>query len=301
MSNKTIWALTDGRPGNDNQTLAVAEKLGAFEVKRIEFSFLAKLHNFLLGRTFIGVKNKPQPPYPDIVISAGRKLSRIARTIKKRSNAKIVQLMWPGFGHQDFDLIFTPKHDNLPPKPNLIEIIGSPNRVTPNLLEEHAAKWRGKIPFTGKPVVSVLVGNVTNDEADKLIRILSQIKGYLLISTSRRTSAYLTNALRELKNEKYFFEWKAGAENPYFAFLGLADFIIVTGDSQSMCAESVTTGKPAYIFNCEGPPRHTDFTNYLIESGKARALIDCNLKNYEYQPLDMLNFATNTIREKLES
>lgn len=38
-------------------------------------------------------------------------------------------------------------------------------------------------------------------------------------------------------------------ENPFFAFLGLADAIIVTGDSISMLAEARATRKPLYIFD----------------------------------------------------
>jgi hypothetical protein len=53
----------------------------------------------------------------------------------------------------------------------------------------------------------------------------------------------------------YFYRWTPQpTENPYFGFLGLADSIIVTGDSMSMVAEACATRKPVYIFDLgEGP------------------------------------------------
>jgi len=43
--------------------------------------------------------------------------------------------------------------------------------------------------------------------------------------------------------------WSPGAPaNPYLAFLGVADRIVVTADSASMLADAVSTGKPVEIF-----------------------------------------------------
>jgi hypothetical protein len=48
----------------------------------------------------------------------------------------------------------------------------------------------------------------------------------------------------------YLFLWsKEATENPYFAFLGLADAHIVTGDSMSMLTEACATRKPVHIFD----------------------------------------------------
>ncbi len=48
----------------------------------------------------------------------------------------------------------------------------------------------------------------------------------------------------------HVYRWSAGAtDNPYFAFLGLADEVIVTGDSMSMLAEACATHKRVYIFD----------------------------------------------------
>ena len=43
--------------------------------------------------------------------------------------------------------------------------------------------------------------------------------------------------------------WQKGeAENPYLGFLAVPEVLVVTGESESMLAEAVATGKPVYIY-----------------------------------------------------
>jgi hypothetical protein len=45
-------------------------------------------------------------------------------------------------------------------------------------------------------------------------------------------------------------EWRAGeTDNPYLAYLALADQFVVTGESMSMLTEAAYTAKPLYIFD----------------------------------------------------
>ena len=46
--------------------------------------------------------------------------------------------------------------------------------------------------------------------------------------------------------------WDGAGDNPYFAYLGLADAFIVTADSVSMISEAAVTGKPVYILELPG-------------------------------------------------
>ena len=79
-------------------------------------------------------------------------------------------------------------------------------------------------------------------------------------------------------------------QNPYFAVLQSADFIVATGDSISMCSEICCLGKPVYIFN---PPeicssKHLKFHQDLFDQGFARKLnIDTQiLENYSATKLE---------------
>ena len=73
----------------------------------------------------------------------------------------------------------------------------------------------------------------------------------LLITTSARTRPETLGPLEEaLEVPYYLYRWRPNdSDNPYFAFLGLAERIIVTGDSVSMATEACATGKPVYLFD----------------------------------------------------
>ncbi|MEN8176871.1 MAG: ELM1/GtrOC1 family putative glycosyltransferase, partial [Pseudomonadota bacterium] len=45
-------------------------------------------------------------------------------------------------------------------------------------------------------------------------------------------------------------------ENPYLAYLALADRLVVTGESMSMLAEAVASGAPLYLFDLADCPAH---------------------------------------------
>lgn len=300
MDNKRIWALTDGRPGNDNQTIAVAGELGKYTVKRITFNKWATLPNLLLGTSSIGIDTKLDEPYPDVIIATGRKLSRVARIIKKNSKAKIIQLMWPEHGVNDFDLIFAPEHDQLSPRKNLISTVGAANRVRPDMLAAEVEKWCKRIPSDNLKFAAVLVGDIDDEEARLLVSHINSMSPYPLITTSRRTSASVIEILKtRIERERYLYEWKPETENPYYGFLGLADFIITTEDSISMMAESCTTGKPVYIMQSAVPKKHKLFSKSLFDAKLARPLLGSTLEVHEYQPLNTLQFITRHISERI--
>ena len=98
-----VWVLADDRAGNVNQLLGVAEALGwSYERKDIKYSKLIKLPNFLLGGTMLGIdkdsRKSLKAPWPEVVLSAGRRSFPVARAIKRLSHnkTKIIQLMHPG-------------------------------------------------------------------------------------------------------------------------------------------------------------------------------------------------------------
>jgi hypothetical protein len=74
------------------------------------------------------------------------------------------------------------------------------------------------------------------------------------VTTSRRTTPAVTDALAAaIVVPAVVHRWSAGATgNPYLAFLGVADRIIVTADSASMLADAASTGKPVEIFALPG-------------------------------------------------
>ena len=117
----SVWVLIDDRPGNSTQSLGLADALGwPYEVKQLHFSRIAKLHNLhdrLLGSTIISLDQKQSdplnPPYPDLVIAAGKRSVPIARWIRKQSKGctRLIQLGRKGGQVADFfDVVITPKY-----------------------------------------------------------------------------------------------------------------------------------------------------------------------------------------------
>lgn len=111
-----------------------------------------------------------------------------------------------------------------------------------------------------RPWTAVLVGGRTRwfpfdaKEGRKLgVALIHEVRhtgGSVLVTTSRRTDPVVSKALaRALEGFVFFHRWSPGqTDNPYLAFLALADQIVVTADSASMLAEACATGKPVRIY-----------------------------------------------------
>lgn len=292
---KRIWVLTDDRAGNNAQALGVAESTGfAVETKRVYYTKCAVLPNFLRGATTLGVAretlNEIKPPYPDFVVVAGRRAAPLARYIKKKSagKTKIVQLMFPGkAGLDDFDLVVLPAHDGFTQeRANVVRYIGAPNRVTDEKLESEKARWADVFEKIPSPRVALIVGGKTKNrpftaaQAQELARLTNEFTNSLggasvLATTSRRTGGEQTRILQEsLQNCAYFYKYGDAGENPYFALLAYADYIVATGDSMSMCSEACATRAPVYIYAPDGfcAPKHARLHQELYQAGYAAPL-----------------------------
>ena len=101
-----VWALIDDRAGNRSQCLGVADALGLdYRAKEIGYGPLAKLPNALLGASFAGLDSASRtvfsPPWPDLVVAAGRRSASVARKIRRLGvgNVFLAQVMHPGAGN----------------------------------------------------------------------------------------------------------------------------------------------------------------------------------------------------------
>lgn len=280
-----IWVLADDRPGNVSQALGVAEALGRpFTVKTIRYNAWGKLHNALRAASRRGLvhwsrKAIETPPPPALVIAAGRRTAPLARWLKRRYGSRLVQMMDPGWpGRERFDLIAVPAHDALPDAPNVIRTLGACHRATPKLLSVEAARWRDRLPDLPRPWTLVAVGGSTASRSfgpGDAKALLAGLSGTLLVVSSRRTGPIAEGALAEaLPEGGWLHRWRAGEDSPYLALLGLADRVVVTGDSMSMCCEACANGGPVFIFAPAHltEPKHALLHRALYEGGYARPL-----------------------------
>ena len=265
----SVWALEAFRAGDNTQVLALAEALPC-PVRRIKPKyrrFEALINWPHLGGHLLGWKAESaaelKQPWPDLVITAGRRNEAAARWIQEQSGGKtkIVHLGRP-WGQLDVsDLIISPPQYRLPERENLLEIEAPLHRVTAERLARESEIWKDKIKEHDRPYIAVLIGGDSGSYildrsagerlADELNSLATAENATLLITTSRRTRADAVEGLRSRLQSPYvLYEWKEdAAANPYFGFLGLADSIVVTGDSVSMITEACATGKPVYLFD----------------------------------------------------
>lgn len=316
-----VWVLADDRAGNVAQALGVAEALGwPFAVKRIGYTRLAALPNALRGYGLTGLDEASRaalsPPWPEVVIGAGRRTAPVARWLKRRSGALLVQVMDPGFpGRNDFDLIAIPNHDwpnHTRPRPsaNVIAVTGAPHRVTPQRLAAAAGPWQPRFSHLPRPWIALSVGGATRQRpfpselAGELGRDVADLArsagGAVLATTSRRTGTAQEEALLSaLDVPRFVHRFGQEGDNPYFAFLALADAVVVTGDSVSMACEACATPGPVHIFAPPGwaAPKHARLHAELAALGLARALEPgMAFESWAHPPLNAAGVIADAIR-----
>jgi mitochondrial fission protein ELM1 len=268
-----VWVLTGHKAGDNTQVVALAEALGwPFELKRFAYQPWELLSNRLLGVTLAGIdragSSPLEPPWPDLVITAGRRNEPVARWIRRRAggHTRLVHVGRPWAPLDCFDLIVATPQYFLPERANILPIDLPLHRITPAGLDEVAARWGEQFIHLPRPYWSVLLGGnsgpfvFTVDKALTLARWLNiRLRtegGSVLVTNSARTPERAYAAfLDTLKAPLFVFHWGDPAvENPYRAYLALADRLVVTGESMSMLAEASVPGKPLYIFDLSDCP-----------------------------------------------
>ena len=267
-----VWLLLGPKPGDNNQVLALAEGLGWPTVeKQLRYRRTELISNQALGPNLIGLKRAHcsplTPPWPDLVITAGRRNEPVARWIKYRApgrkQVRLVQLGRPWSLLRHFDLIITTPQYHLPHIANVLHNSLPLHRIQAKRLASKAEPWRKRLAGLPAPYTVLLVGGSSSNlliDARTAARLLEQAQamtedsgGSLLISTSKRTPAAAIAALSApLRVPGRFYAWRPDdPDNPYLAYLGLGDRFIVTGESVSMLTEACATGRPVSIF-CPG-------------------------------------------------
>ncbi|PCI36591.1 MAG: nucleoside-diphosphate sugar epimerase [Rhodospirillaceae bacterium] len=309
FENANVWLLIDDRAGNKAQVMGVAQALGcAYTVKSITYNTLARLPNVVLGTSFKTLDTLSRAtliePWPDLVIAAGRRTAPLAQHIKKLSGGKtkLVHIMYPGGrGDDDFSLIAVPRHDGLSKAPNRFEIIGAPHGVTAEVLDDARKIWAEKFAHLPKPHIALIVGGSTKnrtftpamatDLGLQARKLATDLGGSLLVTTSRRSTPEATTALLDALGDApaHVFKWGDTGENPYFGYLALASYTIVTGDSVSMCCEAAASEAPLYIYAPKDliTDKHARFHQTLYEQGYAKPLHgNMGFKKWTHPPLN---------------
>ncbi len=276
----TAWALTTGEDGMRTQARGLACAVADRVVeKRAPPS---RPFDWLWGRVAARLVGDLAPPWPDILITCGRRSVPYAAAIKRASLGRTftVHVQDPRACRDQFDLIVAMDHDALAEGPRVMKIATALHDITPGSLQEAARVWRDRLGSLGRPLAGVAVGGdlrgrpFTLADGERLIaglkRLRHQTGTRLAITPSRRTPpevrALLTEAFR---GDPGVYVWNLEGENPYRGILALSDRLVVTTDSVSMVSEAIATGHPVELLDLDFP-RHRGFIRRLIDQGLAR-------------------------------
>jgi hypothetical protein len=277
----TCWWITNGAAGFRTQARGLAEAVfpGAVE-KTVDVRAPWSLAPPALWRlTLRGLdpgKDRLEPPWPDVVVSCGRKAARAAIAVKRASGGRTlaVHIQNPLAPLGEFDLVIPMRHDPLAEGPNVVAIDLALHDVTPQALAEAAEAWRGRFSVLPRPLTGVLLGGTTKrheftvEQGRALAGRLNILRaqGGLAITPSRRTPEAVKAVLREaFAGDAGVFLWDGAGDNPYRGILALSDRIVATGDSVSMVSEAVASGQPVAVFDIGGGQRHQRFIRNLAE------------------------------------
>lgn len=266
-----VWCLHGKHAGDNAQIDAFATALGGpTQVHTLRFSVLSRLPGWLRGASRLGLAGSEPalaPPWPDLIIAAGRRSASVARWIVRQSGGRTrsVLLGRPRAPLAAFDLVVTTPQYGLPVRGNVLHL-PAPAAMLPAADPAEIEHWRQRWSTLPRPWIGVLAGGdrapyrLDADAAARLgdaaAALATQRGGSVLATTGPRTSPAATDVFFAHLGEAAFRHRyaKNQTDNPYRALLALADTFIVTGDSASMLAEAAGTGKPVAVFDL--PPRH---------------------------------------------
>lgn len=310
------WVLTDGKVGMENQCLGLAEALGvAPVVKRVRVRFPWRyLTPHLWLAPFAALDpagDRLAPPWPDLLIASGRVTVALSRAIRRASNGRCftVQIQNPTVGLDDFDVVVAPAHDRLRGA-NVLETRGGLHRATAERLAAARAAFAPRLAHLPHPRIAVLVGGNNKayrfdaEAADRLGRQLAALAretgAGLMVTPSRRTGTDSARILRDRLAGLPAEIWDGSGDNPYYAYLALADAIVATCDSVNMISEACSTGKPVHVVALEGPgsAKFSRFHQALEADGLTRPFHG-RIERWTYRPLDDMTVLADAIRRRL--
>lgn len=295
-----VWVLHDGKAGMASQAVGLAEATGLGFIEkpltvRPPWRWLPpQLWLAPLAAVNDG-DGRLQPPWPDLVIACGRNAAMPALAIKRAANGRVIaaQVQDPGIGRDEFDLMVVPEHDQWR-GPNVIITKGALHRVT---AEKLAAERRRFPELAGlpRPVLAVLIGGSNRayrltearlgEIADAIATSLRATGGSIVLTPSRRTGEAGIALLRERLAGLPARIWDGAGDNPYYAYLAVADAVLVTADSVSMISEAAATGKPVHILELAGSGgKFARFHETMRRAGITRSFTG-TVETWSYRPL----------------
>ena len=283
----TAWAITTGAAGMQAQARGLARAVAdVVEEKTVglrpPWSWLPAQFALFALNGLDPHKDRLAPPWPDLVVTCGRKSAIVGAAIRRASRGRTlaVHVQDPLADPGAFDLVVVLPRDRVRGA-NVLVVPTALHDVALKDLDAAAKAWRKRLARLGRPLIGVVVGGssrgrpFTVEDADRLIEAVQRARGSgagVALTPSRRTPGEARARFAEAFNaDPRAFVWDLEDENPYRGILGLADRLVVTSDSLSMISEALSTGRPVEIFDLGlTGGRHAGFIADLMASGQVR-------------------------------
>src|SRR6266571_13307 len=308
----SVWVLHDGKPGMASQALGLAEATGfpfserPLSIRR-PWAWLPPLLWMAPLDAATAAGFPLAPPWPDLVIGCGRNTARPALAIRRAAVGRTLaaQIQDPRVGRREFDMLFVPEHDRLR-GPRIVVTGGALHRVTAPRLAAERRRFPA-LEALPRPVLGVLIGGSNRtyrldlrrlgEIAEMIGAVLRRTGGSAVVTPSRRTGESGLALLRGRLVGLPAVVWDGAGDNPYYAYLAVADALLVTADSVSMVSEAAATGKPVHILGLDGgDAKFARFHETMRKAGITRPFageIEC----WSYTPLDDTARAGAALRE----
>ncbi|MFF8801518.1 MULTISPECIES: mitochondrial fission ELM1 family protein [unclassified Methylobacterium] len=310
LAHARAWIVTDGKAGDENQCIGIAEALGiSYERRRIP---KGRPLTWMAPWGPIDPRDAPgraggmlEGPLPDLLIASGRRAVPYLRAVRRASGERTFTafLKDPRTGHDTADFIWVPDYDDLR-GPNVFTTLTAPHPVSRTRLDAARLTPDPRLAGLPWPRIAVLIGGDSRHlryrktDMRRLVRDLTKLAEggcSLMLTVSRRTPPDLRTALENLVRDKGGFFWDGSGENPYVGMLAIADHIVVTSDSANMVGEAASTGVPLLLFDLPRTYiRHRRMFAGLAMAGALKPFIG-RLEALRYAPID----ATPTIAAAL--
>jgi len=317
LAGSTCWIFSDGKAGNDAQTLGIVNALGlAAELKSVAPSGLHRLLS-----PWIGVASRERfgkdgsrfaPPWPRIAMSIGRLTTPYIRALKRRAGAATftVILQDPKVPLSSADMFWVPEHDKLR-GPNVFTTLTAPHSFSPSRIASLRRSMPQAIAALPQPRIAVLLGGSNGDYTyspaalqrltDRLTELGRLGAGFMVTPSRRSDPALVASAKTAVQPFPHIF-WDMVGENPYPHFLACADVFLAPADSINMTGEPCATGRPVYVFHPDGgSAKFARFHRALEQYGATRRADEINsIGQWNYKALDSAPIIATYIAERMK-
>lgn len=286
-----VWILLGHRTGDNQQLEALGAALGWPRVAKA-LAYRRRLVGWTplypaipsLGVLTREARAQIEGPWPDLVLSIGWRAVPVARWIRRASGgrARLVHIGRPRARFDLFDLIVTTPQYRMPEADNVLHLTAPVTQLDAEQLRLARERWEGRLAHLPRPWIAVLAGGDAppyrfdaaaarrlRDEAQALAR---RQGGSLLVATSPRTAPPAAGILcADITVPHHCYMWQAGGhDNPYLAYLALADEIVVTAESVSMMHDASQTGRALHLFDVPRAGHHLlNALSWIDEAARA--------------------------------